>query len=270
MKPYVQDADFTLYLGDALDVLRELPRRSVHACVTSPPYLNARPEYPSPTRKEFRDIFFELALVVAGPALVNVGRLWRDGEERLWWLDLLSAAERSGWRLLDTLVWIKPNANPIRGGVFADSHEYVLVLGKPGCELNTDAIRTPYAPGSEARLARRWIKGRGVKGDDRDDAESRDANPLGARARSFVDVYVGREKGNPHPAPMPLELAEHLVALATWPRQTVIDPFAGSGTTCVAARALGRSSIAIESADVYAQLCANRLSQQSLLAGAAS
>jgi DNA modification methylase len=40
--PFVQDVDFTLYVGDAVEVLRELPDESVHCCVTSPPYLGLR------------------------------------------------------------------------------------------------------------------------------------------------------------------------------------------------------------------------------------
>jgi DNA modification methylase len=39
---YVNDPDFTLYVGDALDVLRELPDGSVHCVVTSPPYFGLR------------------------------------------------------------------------------------------------------------------------------------------------------------------------------------------------------------------------------------
>jgi DNA modification methylase len=39
---YVQDSDFTLYHGDCLDVLRELPAEFVHCCVTSPPYWGLR------------------------------------------------------------------------------------------------------------------------------------------------------------------------------------------------------------------------------------
>ena len=42
MTPYVQDADFTLYVGDVLDVLRELPSASIDCCVTSPPYWGLR------------------------------------------------------------------------------------------------------------------------------------------------------------------------------------------------------------------------------------
>jgi DNA modification methylase len=42
MEPFVADTDFTLYVGDALAVLRTLPDESVHMCVTSPPYFSLR------------------------------------------------------------------------------------------------------------------------------------------------------------------------------------------------------------------------------------
>lgn len=41
MTPYLQDADLSLYQGDALEVLRELPDESVHCCITSPPFFRA-------------------------------------------------------------------------------------------------------------------------------------------------------------------------------------------------------------------------------------
>jgi DNA modification methylase len=47
MIPYLSDPDVTLYQGDALDVLRTLPVGAADACVTSPPYLDSRPEYPA-------------------------------------------------------------------------------------------------------------------------------------------------------------------------------------------------------------------------------
>jgi DNA modification methylase len=37
-EPYLQDADLTIWQGDAVEVLRELPDESVHCCVTSPPF----------------------------------------------------------------------------------------------------------------------------------------------------------------------------------------------------------------------------------------
>lgn len=265
MTPFLADPDVTIWHGDALEVLRALPSSSVDAVVTSPPYLDARPEYPSPSPGQFGLIFGELRRVASGPMLLNVGRLWRDGTEQLWWTVLLNAACINDWDLLDTLVWLKPNANPIHGAVLTSSHEYVLILGTPGEALNVDAIRTEYAASSIPRMSRTWRNGRGVKGDDREDQDGRDVHPLGARPRSYIEVCVGREKGNPHPAPMPLELAEHLVKLAALPGQTVLDPFCGSGTTLLAARRLGRHSAGIDSSADYCQLAARRLQQLSLL-----
>ena len=270
MKPFVADPDFTLYVGDALEVLTAMPDAAAHAVVTSPPYLDARPEYPSPTSLEWSYIFAQLRRVVTGPALFNVGRLFRERRELLWWVDLLRIAEPHGWSLLDTRVWIKPNANPIRGEVFADRHEYVLVLGEPGVELNIDDIRVPYAAGSLARLERGWTNHMGVKNDSsrrsQHGTKRNEPHPLGGRPPSYFSAPTGAEKGNPHPAPMPDMLAGELVQLATWPGQTVLDPFAGSGTTARAARLLGRRSIAIELSTEYAAVAAERLSQLSLFA----
>lgn len=266
---YLSDPDVTLYHGDCLEVLRSLPEGSASACVTSPPYLDARPEYPSPSLHTFEEIFRELGRVVAGPVLFNVGRIWRDGEEILWWHDLLQRANWTGLDLLDTLIWIKPNANPIQGRFFTNSHEYVFVLGDKSAELNVDEIRTPYAEGSIARAGRRYFRQNSVKGDNHRERK-RSVNDLGARAKSFVVVPTGIEEGNPHPAPMAAELASHLVSASTWLGQVVLDPFAGSGTTLFVARKLGRRSIGIELNESYCQIAAKRLAQQSLFAETAA
>jgi DNA modification methylase len=67
-----------------------------------------------------------------------------------------------------------------------------------------------------------------------------------------------------HPAPFPVELARRCVRLSTWPGEVVFDPFAGSGTTLVAARQLGRRAIGIEPSERYCQLAVDRLAQGSL------
>jgi len=260
LTPLVDDEDLKIYQGNCLGILREMEDNSADAAVTSPPYLDARPEYDSPSLDEFLLIFTELRRVVSGPMLLNVGRLWRNKIESLWWVDLLSRASAAGWELRDTLCWIKKNANPLRGEVLADSHEYVFLLGD---NFNTDEIRTPYAAESIARMSRKWKNSGAVKGQHKEQ-ESRELNPLGARPRSFIATNTGKEKGNPHPAPMALDLAKHLVQLATPAGGTIIDCFAGSGTTAVAARAHGRKSILIELSYEYAALAALRLAQQAL------
>lgn len=268
--PYLADPDVTLYHGDALEVLRELPDESVNCCVTSPPYLDRRSEYESPSLPAFEDIFRELARVVTGPLLLNVGRVFRDRCEVRWQEHLLERIEWAGWSHLDTRIWIKPNGNPLHGEVFADRHEYVFVLGEPGMELNVDAVRVPYAASSVPRMRRGWINHTGVKNDDkrRSGRRSSEPHPLGGRPPSYMVIDTGREKGIKHPCPMALDLALELVQLGSWPGDTIIDPFAGSGTTGLAARRLGRRAVLIDAHEPYCAEAAQRLSQQSLLAEA--
>lgn len=264
MKPYVEDPDLLIFQGDCLEVLCGMASDAVDACVTSPPYLDTRPEYPSPSSEEFGLIFTELRRVVSGTMLLNVGRLWRERSESLWWVELLELAGAAGWVLRDTLVWIKPNANPLQGEILTSAHEYVFLFGDG---FQPDEIRTPYAPESLARYERRFGANAGVKNSprpgNRNDRVGSE-NELGARPKSYVEVYTGKEKGNPHPAPMALDLAVHLVKLAVPAGGVVIDCFGGSGTTALAARRQGRKSILIERDESYCRLAAERLSQQSL------
>lgn len=260
MKSFYSDPEITLYCGDVYDVLVEFGDDSVDACVTSPPYLDARPEYPAVTAEEWPAIFRELRRVVAGPLLMNVGRIWRQKIERLWWAEVIRLAERAGWPLRDTLVWCKPNANPIQGEVLTCAHEYVFLHGSG---FDPDAVRTPYSPESISRYNRRFVANAGVKNYERPEHRPErvgNAHPDGARPKSYLEIHTGKEKGNPHPAPMPLALAEHLVALGGG--QRVLDPFAGSGTTLIAARALGKESIGIELSPEYALMAAERIRGQ--------
>ena len=262
MSIYLVDDDVELHHGDAYEVLVEFDHDSYDACVTSPPYLDARPEYPSPSPDEFTAILRELRRVVSGSLLLNVGRIWRERQEQLWWVELLERAQRVGWALRDTRVWCKPNANPIQGEVLTNAHEYVFILGEG---LYPDALRTPYSEESLARFERRFVANAGVKNYKRPAHRPERVStphPQGARAKSYWEFTTGGEKGNPHPAPMPRELAEWMILLSGGHR--ILDPFAGSGTTLLAARGLGRKACGIELKEEYVKMAAQRLHGQSL------
>lgn len=66
-----------------------------------------------------------------------------------------------------------------------------------------------------------------------------------------------------HPAPFPLELADRLVRMFSFVRDTVFDPFAGTGTTLVAAAKAHRNSIGIEIDPDYVALARNRIARMS-------
>jgi site-specific DNA-methyltransferase (adenine-specific) len=58
-----------------------------------------------------------------------------------------------------------------------------------------------------------------------------------------------------------VKLARRAIRLSTWPEEVVLDPFAGSGTTLLAARQLGRCAVGIERSARYCDLAIRRLAQ---------
>lgn len=89
---------------------------------------------------------------------------------------------------------------------------------------------------------------RGVYGDYGPIAEHEPRGDSGSAARFFWSSKAGAQDrwGSKHPTVKPIELMKWLVALVTPPGGIVLDPFAGSGTTGVAALATGRDCILIE------------------------
>lgn len=81
---------------------------------------------------------------------------------------------------------------------------------------------------------------------------------LAPKANTLGDVWnISQDRGNPHPAPFPVELADRIVSSTT--AELVLDPFMGSGTTAVAAVKNGRDFIGIDASEEYTNLAEVRL-----------
>jgi adenine-specific DNA-methyltransferase len=67
-----------------------------------------------------------------------------------------------------------------------------------------------------------------------------------------------------HPTPKPLALIRFMIDISVRPHTAILDPFAGSGTTLLAARLEGRQAVGIEISERYCEIAANRLRQKLL------
>ncbi len=81
---------------------------------------------------------------------------------------------------------------------------------------------------------------------------------LAPKANAQGDVWeIPQVRDNKHPAPFPVELAQRCISATT--DGIVLDPFMGSGTTALAAAALGRQWIGVEISSDYCRMAENRL-----------
>lgn len=85
--------------------------------------------------------------------------------------------------------------------------------------------------------------------------------PVPSRRSSIISVDRTPSSQHIHPTQKPVQLMEILVGMSTNPGDLVVDPFAGSGSTIVAAEKLGRRGIGIELTDNFSERARQRLGQ---------
>jgi DNA modification methylase len=233
--------------GDA----RELPGvgpASVELVVTSPPYPMI-PQWDGSFRAwgatDFPAMHGRLAevwaachrvLVPGGILAVNIGDALRSGPEgfRLWpnHVEVARACESAGFRPLPYILWKKPTNKPnaFLGSGFLPPNAYVTL----DCEFILLFRRGPLRafPRSDGRRsASRYSKA------ERD----RWFSQIWSDVRGIRQGGAGRRTGA-----FPPEIPRRLIRMFSVVGDTVLDPFAGTGTTLWEANALGRNAIGVE------------------------
>ena len=223
--------------GDARDL--PLDDASVACVVTSPPYnmdieygdhyvdrLDWN-EYGRLAVEASREI--ERVLVPGGRAWVNVppaapgGRYGSRVNVAAGWADALEGA---GLNYRDTVVWIQ------------DSHDAACAWG---------SWRRPTAPNLRGsyELILSFYKGDWKRVDPTEEGYTDEGEDWPDLVRNVWTMQPARRRDGA-PAPFPEELPARCIRLSTFPGETVLDPFAGSGTTLRAAESLGRVGLGFD------------------------
>lgn len=256
-----------LIVGDSRKVLAQMPSGVFHTCVTSPPYWSLRDYHITGQigleasldayLGSLVDVFDQVRRVLRddgtlwlniGDSYTSGGRTWRAPDRKnpvramdvrpptpdgLKPKDLIGipwrlafALQEAGWYLRADIIWNKPNCQPesVKDRP-TRCHEYVFLLSK--------SERYTY-----------------------NSAAVRGAN--GRNLRTVWDINTQAYK-EAHFAMFPPALVEPCLTLGTHVQDLVLDPFAGSGTTGVVARKMGRRFIGVELNPEYAAIAEHRL-----------
>lgn len=246
--PLVYEDDLvTLYCGDGRSyMLGHAP--TVEAIVTDPPYEDTALEWDRTV-----DGWVELAANLTSD-------LWCFGSMRF----LLAHAPifaASGWRYAQEVVWEKHNGSGFAADRFKRVHEFAVQWYRgEWAALHRDV---PVTMDAKARKVtrRKQTPHTGEIGAG-SVYEREDGGPR--LMRSVIPCHAVRH-GGVHPTQKPTGILRPLISYSCPPNGTVLDPFAGSGSTLLAARELGRKAIGVEINPDYCRAAAARLAQTELL-----
>lgn len=228
---------------DCMDTFKRLKSDSFDAVITDPPYGTSRLAFD-------KEIFSEWMHEVRRVLKLN-GWFFSFMP-----IEMAFQVIQSGFRLKFDYVWVKQNITMKTKETVAPfkKHEHVFAfvrddLKKP-CTLYFDpkALRTSGEP--YRRKAASHIQ-RGVFRKTPDNPKKNDSVNDGFREGTSV-LFFNNKAGmraterTPHPTQKPLELVKMLCTGYCPKYGTILDPFAGSGTTSVAAKLTGRNCISIE------------------------
>lgn len=268
------DSHTTILLGDARQQLRLLSVDSVQLIVTSPPYADQRKStyggiHPDRYVDWFLPISSELLRVLKprGTFILNIKEKAVNGERHTYVLDLIKALREQGWLWTEEFIWHKKNSYPGKWpNRFRDSWERLLQFNKSRkFDMYQETVMVPVGD---------WAKGRlgNLSETDKIRDESRSESGFGKNISNWVGrdmvyptnvLHMATECNNQgHSAVFPRQLPEWFIKLFSQPGDTVLDPFAGSGTTLFVARDMKRRAIGIEILPEYVEAIKAKLQLQ--------
>lgn len=250
--PFFEDADkgVSLFKGDCIEVLGAMPACSVDLIFADPPYFLSnggitchagrmvsvdKGHWDKSQGPDANHEFNRAWLSACQRVLTPNGTIWVSGTSHIIY-SVGFAMQQLGFKLLNDISWVKPNPPPnLSCRYFTHATETVLWAAKNSKSKHT----------FNYKVMRRMAGGRQMK------------NVWELTAPKREEKTFGK-----HPTQKPLALLERIVLASSQEGDVVLDPFAGSGTTLIAAVRLHRKAIGIELSDDYIALALKDSAQQ--------
>jgi len=260
-----------LILGDCKDKLKDLPDNSIDLIFTSPPYADSRKNTyggipPDKYVEWFLPVSKELLRLLkpSGTFILNIKERVVHGERHIYVLELILEMRKQGWLWTEEFIWHKKNCYPGKWpNRFRDSWERLLQFNKNRkFNMYQEEVMVPMGDWAKTRL-------KNLSKTDRVRDNSRVGSGFGKKVANWLNkdkvyptnvLHLATECNNKnHSAVFPEALPEWFIKLFTKERDTVLDPFMGSGTTVLMAQKLLRNSIGIEILEEYYELAKNKV-----------
>jgi len=156
------------------------------------------------------------------------------------------ALQADGWYLRNDIIWHKPNPMPESvTDRCTKSHEYIFLLTKSArYYYDNEAVKENSTYPNDDRKARVNKNSKDFQRDGNILAEGSEVYPK--RNKRTVWTITTKPYSGAHYATFPPELPEICIKAGSKEGDIILDPFIGSGTTCMVARALGRQSVGLD------------------------
>jgi site-specific DNA-methyltransferase (adenine-specific) len=244
MSLYYQDEHITLYHGDAREILPAVPFEPNTICVTDPPYGDTSLEW---------DTWPTGWVDVVRDQLPFTTSLWCFGSMRM---HLERRADFSEFTYGQEIIWEKHNGSGFHADRFKRVHEIAVHWYRgPWAEVYKDP---QYTDDARKRTVRRKQRPTHTGHIEAGSYTSEDGGPRLMRSVQQVRSMHGMAN---HPTQKPQGILEPLIRYSCPPGGTVLDPFAGSGSTLLSAVANGRKAIGVEAREAYCETIAKRAAQ---------
>jgi len=245
----------TIIHGDSESMLLELPAGSVDLVFTSPPYYNARPEYTDyityeeyllKLKKIIQNCHHVLAegrffVINISPVLLRRTNRNEASKRIAVPFDVHQLFISEGFDFIDDIIWVKPEGAGWatgRGRRFAADRNPLQYKAVPVSEYVL-----VYRKHTEKLID--W----NIKAHPKQELVKESRIPTDYERTNIWKIKPAHDKR--HPAVFPLELAQKVITYYSFKNDVVLDPFAGIGTTGIAAIKLKRRFVMIEENPQY-------------------